>query len=221
MSSRLLPLDGPFAVEAVAWPVVGGPDADESSPGRTDAGGDSAGEAERARQLEQARQQRIQAAHAAGVREGEAAAREKAAGEVRAAVEKLARAIDEVNNLKPRLRREAEADLIRLAIAIAKRILHREIAVDPDAMRGLVIAAMEKIKGREVHQVRVHPNLAPMLTDALRRVATDRAPEVVADPTREPGTLIFETGRGNLDASVDAQLQEIGNGLADCLHRSR
>jgi flagellar biosynthesis/type III secretory pathway protein FliH len=31
--------------------------------------------------------------------------------------------------------------------------------------------------------------------------------------------VVFETERGNLDASVDAQLREIERGLADCLRR--
>jgi flagellar biosynthesis/type III secretory pathway protein FliH len=42
---------------------------------------------------------------------------------------------------------------------------------------------------------------------------------VVADASREPGTVIFETARGNLDASVDAQLQEIERGLVDRLRK--
>jgi len=41
--------------------------------------------------------------------------------------------------------------------------------------------------------------------------------EVVPDASREPGTLIFETERGNLDASVESQLEEIERGLADRL----
>jgi flagellar assembly protein FliH len=43
--------------------------------------------------------------------------------------------------------------------------------------------------------------------------------EVIADASREPGAVVFETERGNLDASVDAQLREIERGLADCLRR--
>jgi flagellar biosynthesis/type III secretory pathway protein FliH len=42
---------------------------------------------------------------------------------------------------------------------------------------------------------------------------------VLADPSRELGTVIFETQRGNLDASVESQLQEIERGLADRLRR--
>jgi flagellar biosynthesis/type III secretory pathway protein FliH len=43
---------------------------------------------------------------------------------------------------------------------------------------------------------------------------------VIADASRAIGSVIFETPRGNLDASVDSQLQEIERGLADRLRRT-
>jgi flagellar biosynthesis/type III secretory pathway protein FliH len=43
--------------------------------------------------------------------------------------------------------------------------------------------------------------------------------EVLSDPSREVGSVIFETARGDLDASVDSQLREIERGLADCLRK--
>jgi flagellar assembly protein FliH len=44
--------------------------------------------------------------------------------------------------------------------------------------------------------------------------------EVLADSRLEPGAVIFETARGNLDASIETQLQEIQRGLSDRLHRA-
>jgi flagellar biosynthesis/type III secretory pathway protein FliH len=41
--------------------------------------------------------------------------------------------------------------------------------------------------------------------------------EVIADSSREPGAVIFETSCGNLDASVESQLREIERGLAERL----
>ena len=61
-------------------------------------------------------------------------------------IERLARPSTKLAGLRPRLRREAEADLVKLAMAIARRVLRREIAVDPEALRGLVMAALEKLQ---------------------------------------------------------------------------
>jgi flagellar biosynthesis/type III secretory pathway protein FliH len=44
-----------------------------------------------------------------------------------------------------------------------------------------------------------------------------RQPELVADPALPPGGLVFETSRGDLEASIDNQLREIERGLTDRL----
>jgi flagellar assembly protein FliH len=41
--------------------------------------------------------------------------------------------------------------------------------------------------------------------------------ELAADKTLARGAVVFETNRGNLDASVETQLREIEQGLTDRL----
>jgi flagellar assembly protein FliH len=166
--------------------------------------------------MERESEQRIRAARSAGFTEGEATGRTRAAAELKPVLERLARSIEEVGQLRARLRREAEADMLRLAMAIARRVLRREMAVDPDAMHGLVLGALEKLQTQEICRVRVHPSHAAQLRGWLQ----DKSVEVAADAGCEPGDVIFETERGNLDASVDSQLHEIERGLADRLRRS-
>jgi flagellar assembly protein FliH len=162
-------------------------------------------------------EQRIKEAHAGGVREGEAVGRKRAASELEPVMERLERTIAELGGLRARLRREAESDLVRLALAIARRILRRELAVDPDAIHGLVLGALEKLQGQEIFRVRVHPAHAGIVSGSLSQMAAGAPVEVVPDASRELGTVIFETDRGNLDASVESQLREIERGLSDRL----
>jgi flagellar assembly protein FliH len=166
-------------------------------------------------------ERRVHEAHAAGLREGEAAGRNRAAADLQPVLERLSRSIEEISSMRARLRREAEQDLIRLALAVARRILRRELAVDPDAIHGLVLAALEKLQGQEVSRVRVHPAHAAQVSAYLRQAVTPSPVEVIPDPSREPGAVIFETQRGNLDASVESQLREIERGLGDRLRNSR
>jgi flagellar assembly protein FliH len=176
-------------------------------------------EARRLAQLEQKSEQRARESYAAGLRDGETAARARSAAELQSAIERLARSVDEIAGLRPRLRAEAEADLIRLSLAIARRVLRRELAIDPDALHGLVLGALEKLQGQEIARVRVHPSHASLLAACLREKSAAAAIEVISDPAREPGAVLFETQRGNLDASVESQLQEIERGLADRLRK--
>ena len=125
----------------------------------------------------------------------------EATAELQPVLERLGRAIEEIANLRARLRWEAEADVVQLALAIARRVIRRELASDPDALRGLAMAALEKLQGQEIARVKVHPSHVAMVK------------------SRAVGSVIFETTRGNLDASVDSQLQEIERGLADRLRK--
>jgi flagellar assembly protein FliH len=215
MSSKvLLPEDGHTAAP-VAWREVKAPAGKDASPARSAPAEAAAQLAE----LERRAEQRAKEAYTAGLREGEAAGRKQGAAELQPAIERAARAIEELAQFRPRLRREAEADMLKLALAVARRILRRELAVDPEAMHGLVLAALEKLEGQEISRVRIHPAYVPMVSGFLRQRAGGERIEVISDPSREPGALIFETQRGNLDASVESQLQEIERGLADCLRR--
>jgi flagellar assembly protein FliH len=84
-------------------------------------------------------------------------------------MERLARSIDEIAGLRGRLRAEAEADLVQLSLAIARRVLRREIAIDPDALHGLILGALQKLQGQEIARVRVHPSHTTAVTTCLRQ----------------------------------------------------
>jgi flagellar assembly protein FliH len=170
-------------------------------------------------QIQRESEQKIREARAAGLHEGETAGRSRAAAELQPVVARLARAIDELANLRSRLRSEAEGDLIKLALAIARRVLRRELAIDPDALHGLVLAALEKLQAQEICRVKVHPSHAAAVTACLAKAVTGATIEVIPDSSREPGSVIFETSRGNLDVSVESQLQEIERGLSDRLRK--
>lgn len=192
------------------------PGKSEAQGGGADTGPDYAAQIA---QLQRQAEQRVREAHAAGVKEGETAGRNRAAAELQPVIERLTRAMEEISALRPRLRREAETDMVKLSLAIARRIVRRELAVDPDALHGLVLAALEKLQGQEICRAKVHPSLAASVAACLRQGLAGGAVEVVADPSAPPGTVVFETSRGNLDASVESQFQEIERGLTDRLRR--
>jgi flagellar assembly protein FliH len=159
---------------------------------------------------------RAREAHAAGYREGEAAGRGQAAAELKPVLERLARGIQEIAGLRPQLVREAAADLVGLSLGIARRILHRQLSVDPAALEGLVSGALQKLPGQEICRIRIHPELEPGIRQALAREGRGGLP-LIADGTLERGAILVETARGKLDASLETQLAEIGRGLADRL----
>jgi flagellar assembly protein FliH len=149
-----------------------------------------------------------------GYDEGEKAGIERAAGQYREAIAAFGRSALQVVTLKSRLRAEAERELVELAFAISRRILRREISVDPTAVVGLIRSCMEQHSRTEIHRLHVNPQDHALVAEFFQQSPGPR-PEVVADPKVGRGGAVLETARGVLDAKVETQLEEIEKGLAD------
>ena len=170
-------------------------------------------------ELELEMTKRVGEARETGYTEGEAAGKAQGEDEVRAAVQRLTESIAGVDEYRSRLYRQTEVDAVRLSVAIARRVLRRELTVDPSAIEGLVSAALQRLQSQETCRVKMHPDYIPSLSAAIERMGMSAKVEVVADPAQEPGAAVFEMPRGNLDASIDSQLREIERGLVDRFQR--
>lgn len=158
-------------------------------------------------------------AYERGHREGRLRAEAENAAYAASLSQQVARTAVHLAGERPRLRRDAEGDVVRLALSIAKRVIHRELSLDPEAIQGLVRVSIERMNVRDIVRVRTHP----AHRDAVRQVL-DSAPnsariELVADTSLSPGDLVFETPHGELDASIESQMKEIESGIADRLGR--
>ena len=162
---------------------------------------------------------RLQAAYQKGHAAGEAVGSQHAAARIEPEIAAFNRMAQELGTLRKRFRAEVEEDTVKLAIAIARRVLHREIATDPEAILGLVIAAFQKLNARETQRLRVTPADAALIREHRAKLAMPEGLEISADASLAPGSVIFETSRGEIDASVDTQLAEIERGFADVVKR--
>jgi flagellar assembly protein FliH len=170
-------------------------------------------------ELEQRLQTEVERARRSGFDEGLRKGGEDTATELRACAERLTNALKEFDALKGKFRQAAENEVVRLSLAIARRILHRELMADPDSVQGIVHAALQKLQLRDVLRIRANPSLAQSIRAALERMGAGPNVEITADPNLRIGDLLFDSARGELDASVDTQLEEIQRGFADRLAR--
>jgi flagellar assembly protein FliH len=168
-------------------------------------------------EVEQEARQREQVAYESGLREGRTVGAEEAAERLEPVLERLSRSVEEILGQRRRFRREAEEDVVKLALAIGRRVLHRELSVDPEALLGVVKAALRRIEMREINRLRVHPHDVPLVRKHFEQAGRLERIEVHGDPALERGAVLFDTARGHLDASVETQLQEIQRGLSDLI----
>jgi flagellar assembly protein FliH len=118
--------------------------------------------------------------------------------------------------MRHELRLQAEKDMVQLALLIAKRILHRELSVDVNALTALARVVCDRLVRAESWKVTVHPRFAAPIAAAISSGQASRV-QIEPDPNCALGTLLVRSEEGRIDASVEAQLDEISRGLADRL----
>jgi flagellar assembly protein FliH len=157
----------------------------------------------------------MQARTEAARRESRAEAREEWEEEleVRVAIERgrVERVCEEFAQDRSKYFGDVEAEVVRLALAIAARVLHREAKMDPLLLTGVVRVALEKVAEDSATVLRVPVDEVEM----WRGVASS----VVGDERMKAGECVLETSVGRVELGVSAQLQEIEKGFFDLLQQ--
>ena len=106
--------------------------------------------------------------------------------------------------------------MVDLAFAIARRVLRREISVDPWAAQAIASACLREAGGAAVQRIRVHPDDVAAVREGIGQGQPGgEAIEVLGDASIARGGAVLETERGRLDGRIETQLEEIARGLAD------
>ena len=111
-----------------------------------------------------------------------------------------------------------EGEVVQLALAVARKILHREAQIDPLFLAGAVRVALEKVAAGSAVKLRVPETDIfkwRQIVALLKNVQPQ--PEVVGDPALPSGRCIMETDVGSTNISLDTQFREIERGLLDLL----
>ena len=207
------------SIQALAWPSAGSAPSPVRGPGSSantqnrqeDRSADQLAELERSRQAELAKCR--QTAFEEGLQKG----REQLAVEMEGVNERLGHTLKDLLVAKRRMRNEAESDVVKLSLAVARRILHRELQTDPDSIQGVVYAGLQKLQNREISQIRIAPQALDSVRAALDKAGLLPSVSISPDARMRIGDVIFETAFGELDASIETQLHEIERGFVDRL----
>jgi flagellar assembly protein FliH len=167
-----------------------------------------------------------------GLEAGREESRAAAQHEIDACSDTLAATVAGLTRLRAEWLRQSEAGLLQLALAIARRVLRRELsAPQASAAESFVAAALDRLQSGSgsgsgsgpirivtspAHEPAIRARLASAGAGSGSGPSTPPSPgiEIVADPALPPGSLRLETSQGLIDASLDAQLDEIERGLS-------
>ena len=112
---------------------------------------------------------------------------------------------------------DAEAAVVRLALSIAGRVLHREAQMDPLLLRGAVRVALEDAQQAETCVLEVHPGKAEAWGRWLSDAGVLARVQIRAKDDAALGHCRLEIGASTADLSVNTQLAEIERGFFDLL----
>ncbi|MBV8581902.1 MAG: hypothetical protein JOZ86_14870 [Candidatus Eremiobacteraeota bacterium] len=105
----------------------------------------------------------------------------------------------------------AEPELVKLALGIAERVLHQQIALDRGVVVEMAKVAIARLIERDTVTVRVNPaDLERMREhrDELIAIGDIRNLRVLEDQRVDRGGVVVETDAGTIDARVSTQLDE-------------
>ena len=160
-------------------------------------------------------QQLVAAARDAGCREGEARAKAAFELQVQQVRREVAGALETFAHERHDYFLKVEHEVVGLALNIARKIVHRELQIDPLLLAGMVRVALEQTAQATRVTVRVHPHQVSDFRMFFAREVPENPPEIMEDPALAPDRCVLHTELGSTEIGPEVQLKEIEKGLLD------
>ena len=142
-----------------------------------------------------------------GYRDGMAAAD----AQMREALETMREVIESARVERRGIIESAEPELVRLAMAVAERVVHSHIAIDANVVVENTRQALTRLIGRETVTIRVNPADLDIMREHRDAIVSSNDVEhlrIVEDQRVDRGGVVIETDAGTIDAKISTQLRE-------------
>ncbi len=159
--------------------------------------------------------QRINEAFNNGLKEGKELAERGLINVFRA----LRASSETIHNLRDKIFRESEDEIINLIMLVARKVIIREVSQDRSILSGVVQNAIADLSAREEITVRINPDDYLLVTSGrdellLRELLTEHL-LIKPDPSVATGFCLVDTVMGTVDASLDGQLEHLYRSLLE------
>lgn len=125
----------------------------------------------------------------------------------------IQQAIKKLETAKKEIYLNAEKGAVELALAIARKIVCREVSTNRDIVLSIFKKALEEIDGQEKIRIKMSPSDIRLIKDAelewAESVGNIESIDFEADKNINNGGCIIETNLGEIDARIEKQLQVV------------
>jgi flagellar assembly protein FliH len=147
-----------------------------------------------------------------GYAQGERAGLEAGGKRAEAMLRRVAQTLEELGGLRRTLMQQSERQMVQLALTLARRVVHREISLDPELIAAMAHVAIKKLGISNPSTIRLHPDDYTVVARDGDRWSGSNV-SVVPDPSIARGGCMVESDFGNIDGSLDRQFDEMARAL--------
>jgi len=213
--SKLYPLDEQFVPRPLVLPPVPAPEADEPTPRAIEATVEDspAPEPPVTEPPEAPCEDVVEEAFQRGLGEGEL----RSQAHLEPVLQALQKAGARMAGLRETLYEQSHQEMVSLVMAICRKILHRELSLDPAVIGSTLREALRQALQAEEHHVHLHPDdlaeaerLRPELMRSIRGI---QHLAMHPDGQIARGGCRVESTKGEVDATLEGQLAVIEEAL--------
>ncbi len=157
-----------------------------------------------------------ESAKTSGHEEGYRVGKDAATDELKPVIVTLRELVEAVREARQSVISSAEPELVRLAMAIAERIVHTEVANNKNVIVENVRYALTRLVGREVVTLRLNPTDLETIRqyrDSIVAASDVEHLRLIEDQRIDRGGVVVETEAGTIDAKIATQLREAKRAL--------
>jgi len=161
--------------------------------------------------------QQVEEAFARGRREGVA----QAEARLETTLQALTQSLEDVSRLRESLAQSGSRDMLRLVMAIAEQVVRRRIEVDQEIILGVIKDALQASVRADSYRICISPADLEAVTSQkplfLASISGLKNLSIETDPTISPGGCRVDSELGDVDATIESQLDAIRQTLAEAI----
>lgn len=133
--------------------------------------------------------------------------------DIEVVAESLVKSLQEIGAFRAGLQQRYAAELLELALGVARKVVRSELQARPEAWLGMIRDGIRLAVDREEVRMRVPPVLASYFRERLPQLQAQleevKELVIVEDPTLSADGCVIETRFGELDLGVDTQIDRV------------
>ncbi len=148
-----------------------------------------------------------------GYEQGQRVGQELAEKKLEPVTNRFEEATRDLNELRSKIIRRSERNIVDLALEISQKIIQRELSLDPEILVGMIRSALAEFEGQDEITIRVRPDDHQYLSTAKSRLVEGESGIkkilIQVDESISEGGCVIEAHFGKVDLRIDKQLEEI------------